>query len=64
MTQARNPFSDCYWSSGPSDDAESSETLDFKLAHPLCVVHEIQLQPCEADRQLVSGWAGRRYAID
>ena len=46
-------FSACYWCSGPSDDVDSIETLDFKLAHPLCVVHEIALQPFKADFQPV-----------
>ncbi len=48
----RGFFNACYWSSGPSDDVDSTETLDFKLAHPLCVVHEIQLQPFKAYFQL------------
>lgn len=44
----RGFFNACYWSSGPSDEINSSETLDFKLAHPVCVVHEVHLQPFKA----------------
>ena len=44
----RGFFNACYWSSGPSQDVNSSETLDFKLAHPVCVVHEVHLQPFKA----------------
>ncbi len=44
----RGFFNACYWSSGASDDVDSSETLDFKLAHPVCVVHAVHLQPFKA----------------
>ncbi|DBB00465.1 TPA: hypothetical protein ACH3X3_002177 [Trebouxia sp. C0006] len=44
----RGFFNACYWSSGPSEDVDSSEALDFKLAHPVCVVHEVHLQPFKA----------------
>ncbi len=50
----RGFFNACYWSSGSSDDVNSSETLDFKLAHPVCVVHEVHLQPFKAYFQLVA----------
>ncbi len=49
----RGFFNACYWSSGSSDDVNSSEALDFKLAHPVCVVHEVHLQPFKACFQLV-----------
>ena len=49
----RGFFNACYWSSGPSEDVDSSETLDFRLAHPVCVVHEVHLQPFKAYFQLV-----------
>ena len=49
----RGSMSACYWCSGPSHDVNSVETLDFKLAHPLCVIHEIALQPFKADFQPV-----------
>ncbi|KAL0033601.1 hypothetical protein WJX79_006934 [Trebouxia sp. C0005] len=44
----RGFFNACYWSSGPSNEVDSSEALDFKLAHPVCVVHEVHLQPFKA----------------
>ena len=49
----RGFFNGRYWSSGPSDEVNSSETLDFKLAHPVCVVHEVHLQPFKAYFQAV-----------
>lgn len=49
----RGFFNACYWSSGPSDDVDSTETLDFRLAHPLCVVRGVALQPFKAYFQSV-----------
>lgn len=53
-TRIRGFMGACYWCSGPSDDEDSTETLDFKLAHPLCVVRQIIVQPFRAAFQLVS----------
>lgn len=53
-SQLRGFLEACYWSSSPSDDVNSTETLDFKLAHPLCMVHEIHVQPFKAYFQPVS----------
>ncbi|KAL3162180.1 hypothetical protein ABBQ32_009887 [Trebouxia sp. C0010 RCD-2024] len=47
-TRIRGFMGACYWCSGPSDDEDSTETLDFKLAHPLCVVRHIIVQPFRA----------------
>lgn len=40
-----------YWSSAASDDADSTETLDFELAHPLCLATEVHIRPFRADFQ-------------
>ena len=53
-TRIRGFLGACYWCSGPSDDADSTETLDFRLAHPLCVVRDIIVQPYGAAFQPVS----------
>ena len=53
----RGFFNACYWSSGPSEEVDSSEMLDFKLAHPVCVVHEVHLQPFKACFQPVGSLA-------
>ena len=43
-----------YWSSAASEDADSIETLDFELAHPLCLISQVLIRPFQADFQLVS----------
>lgn len=42
-----------YWSSAASEDVNSIETLDFELAHPLCLVSEVLIRPFKADFQEV-----------
>lgn len=39
------PDSRGYWLSPASLDPEAKHTLRFRLAHNLCVVHNIQVQP-------------------
>ena len=52
-SKMRGFFNACYWSSGPSEDPDSSETFDLRLAHPVCVVQEVALQPFKAYFQRV-----------
>lgn len=48
----------CYWSSRGSEDPDSCEALAFRLAHPLCLVTEVQLRPFKAFFQ----WGAPIYA--
>ncbi|KAL4419887.1 hypothetical protein ABPG75_006985 [Micractinium tetrahymenae] len=48
----------CYWSSRGSPTEHSSEALAFRLAHPLCLVSEVQLRPFRAFFQ----WGSPIYA--
>ena len=38
-----------FWLSAPSDEADVNHTLRFKLAHSLCLVHKVQIQPLLVD---------------
>ena len=38
----------CYWSSRGSPDTQGSEALTCQLAHPLCLVTQVQLRPFRA----------------
>ncbi|CAM0870441.1 unnamed protein product [Alopecurus aequalis] len=41
-----------YWSSGGQDDAQVPETLTYRLASDLCLVHEVRIQPFKAYFQI------------
>ncbi len=38
-----------YWMSAPSEQPDATHTLCFRLAHPLCLVHQVQVQPLQLD---------------
>ena len=55
--RSRSLWQPNYWSSAGSETASSNEVLTFRLAHPLCLVREVQIRPFRAHFQLVSaGW--------
>ena len=54
-TRSRSLWQPNYWSSAGSESASANEVLTFRLAHPLCLVREVQLRPFKAHFQLVSG---------
>ena len=41
--------SNWFWLSAPSYEANVNHTLRFKLAHSLCLVHKVQIQPLLVD---------------
>ena len=53
-TCSRSLWQPNYWSSAGSESASANEFLTFRLAHPLCLVREVQIRPFRAHFQLVS----------
>ena len=53
-TRSRSLWQPNYWSSAGSESASANEVLTFRLAHPLCLVREVQIHPFRAHFQLVS----------
>ena len=52
-----------YWSSKGNADEQSDEHLLLRLAHPACLVREVQIQAFKAEFQLVSSCSTGRQSF-